>query len=182
MIDSLLLIPCSQRKTLGMLSGPAWELYDGVINRVLKKRLDPGYHWATWLDILIVSAKYGVIRPQRRIKTYDQMLSGDERPGRWAGQLRRMISRRDYRFVHVNLGRAYQLAIGKVEQLFSGAIVTFAEGGIGQRSSQTARWIEWRLRDNQTAPPSSSLLPLTNGIPVETRRQNPPDGKRRFPS
>ena len=114
MTRSLLIIACSQRKTAGMATGAAWDVYDGVVYRVLKKRLGPRNDWPGWLDVLIVSAKYGVIRPGRRIHTYDQAMPANGQAGRWAGPLRRLVAGRDYRFVHVNLGRAYQTAIGDV--------------------------------------------------------------------
>jgi hypothetical protein len=91
-----------------MAAGTAWEIYDGVVYRMLKKRLGPQDHWPAGLDVLIVSAKYGVIRPSRRIETYDQAMPPDGQPGRWAGRLGRLVAARDYRFVHVNLGRAYR--------------------------------------------------------------------------
>lgn len=120
-------------------------MYDGVLYRMLKKRLGPPSAWPTGFDVLIVSAKYGVIRPGRTIETYDQTMPTNGRPGRWAGSLRRAVTGRDIRFVHVNLGRMYHAAVGDVAALFPKAEVTFAAGGIGQRVSQTAAWVEARI-------------------------------------
>jgi hypothetical protein len=142
---SLLIIACSQRKAAGLATGAAWDLYDGVVYRMLKKRLGARQFWPAELDVLIVSAKYGVIRPGRRICTYDQTMSAKDQPGRWAGRLRRLKAGGDYRFVHVNLGRAYQTALGDTLTLFPLAEVTFASGGIGKRTAQTAAWVDARL-------------------------------------
>jgi hypothetical protein len=150
---ALLIIACSQRKVAGLPAAAAWDIYDGVIYRVLKKRLGPRNSWPAWLDVLIVSAKYGVIRPGRRILPYDQTMPATGRPGRLTGELRRLVARHEYRFIHVNLGRAYQTAIGDVAALFPKARVTAATGGIGQRAAQTGAWVKARRRRCRTAQP-----------------------------
>jgi hypothetical protein len=150
----LLIIACSQRKKTGLPVAAAWDMYDGVMYRMLKKRLGPRDRWPAWLDVLIVSAKYGVIRPGRRIRPYDQTMPAGGRPGRLAGALRRLAGGHEYRFIHVNLGRAYQTAIGDVAVLFPTARVTTAAGGIGQRAAQTGAWVRARLRQSRTAQPS----------------------------
>lgn len=144
MTRSLLIIACSQRKSEGMVTGTAWEIYDGVIYRILKKRLGPRGNWPAGLDVLIVSARYGIIRPTSRIETYDQAISPNDQPGRWAGRLRRLVAGRDYRFVHANLGRAYKAAIGDIAGLFPEVEVTMASGGIGRRAAQTLAWVAAR--------------------------------------
>jgi hypothetical protein len=141
----LLLIACSKRKAAGLATGPAWEVYDGVVYRMLKKRLGRRENWPESLDVLIVSAKYGVVRPGRRIHTYEQTMPANGRPGRWAGALRRLVAGHDYRFVHVNLGRGYQAAVGDVAALLPNAEVTFATGGIGRRMAQSLAWVQTRL-------------------------------------
>lgn len=154
MTRALLIIACSQRKKAEPAVAAAWDVYDGVIYRVLKKRLGPRNTWPGWLDVLIVSAKYGVIRPGRRIRPYDQRMPSGGRPGRLNGALQRLVSEHDYGFIHVNLGQPYQRAIGDVVALFPKARVTAAAGGIGQRVAQTCAWIKARLCQSQTAQPS----------------------------
>jgi hypothetical protein len=129
-------------------------MYDGVMYRMLKKRLGPRDRWPASLDVLIVSAKYGVIRPGRRIRPYDQTMPAGGRPGRLTGALRRLVAGNDYRFIHVNLGWAYQTAIGDVAALFPKARITVAAGGIGQRAAKTGAWVKARLRQCRTAQPS----------------------------
>lgn len=153
MTRALLIIACSQRKKIGLPAAAAWDIYDGVIYRVLKKRLGPRNTWPDWLDVLIVSAKYGVIRPGRRIRPYDQTMPSGGRPGRLRGALQRLVAGQDYRFIHINLGRAYQSAIGDVAALFPEATVSTAAGGIGQRAAQAGAWITARLRQCRTTQP-----------------------------
>lgn len=179
MTRALLIIACSQRKTAGMAAGAAWDVYDGVVYRVLKKRLGTRDNWPAWFDVLIVSAKYGVIRPGRKIHTYDQTMPRNGPPGRWAGTLRDLVAGSDYRFVHINLGRAYKAAIGDMAGLFPNADVTAAAGGIGQRAAQTAAWVGSRLKTSRTLQPPSSRPRTEVGSRPGTRRRNPPGGTPR---
>ena len=73
---ALLLIGCSRRKTPGMARGRAWDLYDGRAFQVLKKALRDRAGWEREVAVLIVSAKYGVIRPGRIIEAYEDRLTG----------------------------------------------------------------------------------------------------------
>ena len=74
MIPALLLMGCSARKAAGVSAGPAWDIaYDGRLFQVLKKVFRQAGRPAG-LDILIVSAKYGVIRDSRHIAAYDGRL------------------------------------------------------------------------------------------------------------
>ena len=178
MIHSLLLIACSQRKIFEQTARPAWDVYDGVIYRVLKKRLGPRGRWPTGFEILIVSAKYGVIRPEKPILPYDQKMTAAGKPGRWARSLKRAVADRHYHFVHMNLGRAYVLALGDLTELFAGAEVTSAAGGIGQRAAQTATWVATQLSRDQTGQPESIHPPSAADTRPEKRRRNPPDERR----
>jgi hypothetical protein len=175
MTHSLLIIACSQRKVAGPKARAAWDVYDGVVYRMLKKRLGPRSQWPDGLDVLIVSARYGVIRPGRKIHTYDQTMPMGQ-PGRWAGKLQRLVAGCNYGYIHVNLGRAYQTTIGDVAVQFPKAEVTFATGGIGQRVAQTAAWVAGRLNTRQIPQPSSSRLRSADGSQQGTRRRNLPDG------
>lgn len=59
---NLLIISCSQRKKKLRGKVKAWDLYDGVIFRMLKKT-ERENGLPKNLDILILSAKHGFIRP-----------------------------------------------------------------------------------------------------------------------
>jgi uncharacterized protein DUF6884 len=139
---ALLLMSCSQRKTIELACARAWDLYDGRLFQVLK-RLFRETGRPAGLDILIVSAKYGVIRESRRIAAYDTRLTaikGESIPA-WAKQLRRLTRYQDYRQVHVNLGAAYRTALPDLMQFFQAAAVSFAAGGIGKRNAATRQWV-----------------------------------------
>jgi hypothetical protein len=148
----LLLIACSQRKAAGVERGRAWEVYDGQLFRVLKN-LRRKHPWGDEeLPILIVSARYGVVRPDRTIATYDERLTSmaaSRESNRWADQLKRAVSGARYRAVHVNLGRLYLAALPDLADMFPGTPIDYATGGIGVRNAQTRRWV---LRQLQSSP------------------------------
>jgi hypothetical protein len=56
----LLIVTCSQRKRSDLELLPALERYDGIFFRILRKALREG-HWSGTLEVLIISAKYGLL-------------------------------------------------------------------------------------------------------------------------
>jgi hypothetical protein len=145
----LLLIACSQRKTAGMRRGRAWDIYDGALYRVLKKLFREWPEAARRVEVLIVSAKYGVVRPDQRITTYDERLTpalARRRGAFWADQLKRAVAGRQFPAVHINLGRNYLQVLPDLAGVFDGAVMESAAGGIGIRSAQTREWVISRAR------------------------------------
>jgi hypothetical protein len=164
---ALLVIGCSARKTAGVSTGRAWDVYDGRLFQVLKKAFrvagrPPG------LDILIVSAKFGVIGESRRIVAYDYRRPATPNGviAAWTAQLRRLTQGRPYRHVHINLGAAYRAALPDLARSFGAAEVTFAEGGIGRRNAATRAWVLALPRSTVSggrARPSSRRSPGPGG-------------------
>jgi cytoplasmic iron level regulating protein YaaA (DUF328/UPF0246 family) len=62
----LLILACSARKRLDRSALPAIERYDGVNFRILKK-LQREHAFPHDLDVLILSAKYGLLSPETPI-------------------------------------------------------------------------------------------------------------------
>jgi uncharacterized protein DUF6884 len=141
---SLLILGCSTRKrpTTEML--PAIERYDGPLYRVLRKALREGTAPQA-LDILIISARYGLLRATDRVECYDQRMTRGQ-----AAQMRGEIglrivaelSGKTYSQAHISLGSHYLAALGGVEQVsrYVGQ-VSLASGGIGQRQAQLRDWL-----------------------------------------
>lgn len=146
MSRALLILGCSRRKTDA--PGPAWRVYDGPLYHVLRKRLGPRAHWPRGLDVLIVSARHGLIRADRKITPYDDALDGREPPGLWSGALRRHLVYRKYDYVHINLGHAYARTLGSLDGVFGRAEVTCGAGGIGCRAAQLVAWLSARISDS----------------------------------
>ena len=140
----LLLISCSQRKIATETPHPAIDVYDGPAYRTLRKmrrenRLPKN------LDILIISARYGLLFSSDPVTDYDLKMTKAR-----ASQpdFRRHVTTclknyqevGKYQQVFVNLGRVYM----KVIENFHWGLISYLEasGGIGQRTAQMKAWIE----------------------------------------
>jgi len=140
-MSDLLLLACSARKRDEPSTPiPAIERYDGVFFRVLRKWLrgtiKPN------LDVLIVSAQFGLIDCTTPIPDYDRRMT----PGRALelasnvkADFRSFTAQRRYRRIFVNLGEDYRPAVGGVKDLDN---AVWAEGAIGKRARQMKRWLE----------------------------------------
>ncbi len=109
----LLILSCSGRKDEVPALLPALARYDGVNYRVVKKAMREG-RWPPSIELLILSAKFGLIEPDKVIETYDVKMT----PARArdlqeavAECLDRRLEERDYEEVFVNAGKNYVLAL-----------------------------------------------------------------------
>lgn len=142
--DYLLIMACSGRKlpTIGLI--PAIERYDGVNYRVLKKAQREGY-FPSNLDILIISAKYGLIKPETLIENYDLQMTNKrslELRASVSQSLDKHLSNNQYSEIFLNLGKDYLKTISNSKYLteFSGELV-MGEGRIGQKMAQMKAWL-----------------------------------------
>lgn len=137
----LLIQACSGRKAATIEPLPAIELYDGVAFRVIKKFLRENPNAGDDLEILILSAEYGLISSESRILTYDRRMDC-ERAKSLKTQIKTVYNKKlsESRFerVFVNVGSAYLPALREIS-IPVGA--TFASGGIGFRNSQLKSWL-----------------------------------------
>lgn len=141
---ALLVVGCSRRKSTRLERGPAWDIYDGPLFQVLKKALRDRPGWEAEVAVLIVSARYGVIGPDRIIATYDEHLTPEaarRRGDLWARHLRAAVAGRSFRAAHANLGRDYLGVLPDLAGLLRPAPLEFATGNIGVRNAQTRRWL-----------------------------------------
>lgn len=145
---SLLLMACSQRKAVGLSSGAAWDVYDGQLFRILKN-LQRSQPWqCDVLQILIVSARYGILKPDQEIAKYDERLVPSAVgmvTDQWGHELRRAVSGGFFNAVHVNLGKLYLAALPSLADEFPDTPIVYATGGIGMRNSLTRRWVMERV-------------------------------------
>lgn len=136
----LLILSCSQRKRRCNSTVEALQLYDGVFFRVLKKAVDRP-EILNDLEVLILSAKYGLLFPTSSVRYYDERMTrkrADELLPVVSKQLADFVATSSYDDVFVNLGKDYlPLVAGTPE--FSTAV--FAAGGSGQRCQQLKQWL-----------------------------------------
>jgi cytoplasmic iron level regulating protein YaaA (DUF328/UPF0246 family) len=156
-----LFISCSQRKRSAKQPVSALELYNGFYYQIIKKLMREG-RLTTNIDILIISAKYGLLLPSDLILPYEQKMTAcraAEMQDRVGQQLASVLKDRQYQEIFVNLGRDYLSAIVGFESLLPEATkVIYAKGGIGQRGAQMKRWI---LAKNKEL---SDVLPEPQGV------------------
>jgi len=140
----LLIISCSTRKRSIAGLVRAWELYDGVAFRVLK-RLERDGLFPDNVDVLILSALYGLIKPDDLIEFYDQRMTKEialkQAPGNIA-KLRNAVEHNRYRSIFINAGQNYLIALQPLEDWLPPAAQLFiAKGRIGQRLKQMKWWL-----------------------------------------
>ena len=150
-MNYLLLISCSQRKVETTEPLPAIDFYDGPAYRTLRKLLHEG-HFPDNVDVLIISAKHGLLTSDQPVENYDQKMT-PERAAELASVVqddlkRKIIANADedgthyyiYDQVFINLGKVYMQTL---EGFHWGLISTMeASGGIGQKNSQMKAWLE----------------------------------------
>ncbi len=143
MSKRLLILACSQRKCPDKGEIPAIERYDGGSYRVLRKTKRDG-NWPENLDVLILSAKYGLIESSTPIADYEQRMTRKravELQFQVAEILKIHLQKIIYDEIYVDLGQDYWPAIEKSVKLFDTTSVSYAEGRIGQRLATLKRWL-----------------------------------------
>ncbi|PLZ98803.1 hypothetical protein CEN50_09835 [Fischerella thermalis CCMEE 5268] len=139
----LLIISCSQRKLSDHGFLPAIARYDGGHFRVLRKAQRDGY-WSNHIDVLILSAKYGLIEGCTPIANYEQRMNKKracELKSQVKQTLKIYVKKNVYRELYVDLGQNYQLAIEELGELFKDSLVTYAQGRIGKRLKSLKDWL-----------------------------------------
>jgi hypothetical protein len=140
-MSDLLLLGCSARKrTVPAQPVAAIERYDGVFYRVLRKWLRSAVQ--PHLDVLIVSAQFGLIESATPIPNYERRMTSRRALELASGvqaKFNSLVSKRRYRRIFVNLGRDYGITVSGVTELQN---AVWAKGAIGKRARQMKRWLE----------------------------------------
>jgi hypothetical protein len=169
MHKDLLIISCSGRKRRDR--GPAIDLYDGNLFRMLRK-------YQPNIDLRILSAKYGLIPPEEIIETYDISLKQVD-----AAKLGEEIAENlaasfwDHPTIYVEMGKPYfdvlESAMLKHQQdnrlpnRWGLKVRTFVYDGpgIGKRDKAFSRWCR-QYRDSHPGRPDWAAL-VAGSHPVE---------------
>lgn len=150
----LLILGCSQRKQAGALM-PAWQRYDGPIWQSLRLRLDElpdaarafSGTGADQLDILAISARFGLISAWQPIPDYDQRLDG-----RRKAMLRRrglpnvlapIVDRADE--IGVIAGALYRDLLAGMHPAIAEACRDTGGEGIGEQRARLGCWLKGRF-------------------------------------
>ena len=139
----LLIISCSKKKKKVNSKLKAIELYDGVIFRTIKKTISES-QISKLLDILIISAKYGLIKSTDKIRYYDEMMN-ENKVKLLKPQATKRIQetlKNNYDEIFINLGKNYILLVKDIEKFInSNSRIIYASGKIGKRLKQTKNWL-----------------------------------------
>lgn len=140
---SLLIVACSQRKRPDPELLPAIERYDGGSFRVLRKAKREGYLTDS-VDILILSAKYGLINALDPIDNYDQQMDSkraSELNKEVISGINHLLNINFYEEIYVDLGKDYLAAIDGLSIDEEAVKVQFAVGRIGERLRALKQWL-----------------------------------------
>ena len=143
---SCLLLACSKRKRKLAGSVPALDLYDGGSYRVVRKlrreqRLPDGLH------ILILSARYGLLKAEESIENYDQLMDrarAEELCPTVSARLDDWLKEIAPSRLYVDLGQIYRGAIASSVEyrlLLRAGSAEAAGGPPGVRQSQLRNWL-----------------------------------------
>ena len=155
----LLILSCSDRKndvapdspqqlfdfmtTRRARSPAAWDVYDGVAFRVVKRCQREGT-FPPDVDIVILSAKYGLITPEREITHYDLKMT-PELAGRQRATnvrlLREMLRERTYREIFLMMGRTYLQALEPLDEWVGGVKIIHEPADIGVMLGKLKAWL-----------------------------------------
>lgn len=133
----LLILPCSKRKKQ-LNNVCSINLYDGPFYRILRK------YSLNNIDLMILSAKYGLISSNDLISYYDQKMTrnrAEEMAGEIASKIEKVVDDNNYDEIFINLGKNYMAAL-KESKILSSANAIVASGEIGERLHQLKTWLE----------------------------------------
>ena len=158
----LLILSCSRKKKASSRLLPALERYDGPAFQVLRKFIVECPAEAGKLDIRILSAKFGLIPADQPIPWYDEPMTAHQAAilnPMVSAELKRLLARRKYRKLLLNVGQAYQAALAGHESLVSDSVeVTQASGSSGRRQTILRDWLRGRPPNQLFSPAGSACL------------------------
>ncbi len=137
----LMIISCSQRKKNFLNFTPAMELYDGPMYRMIRN-FKPIYY--NGIDVMILSAKYGLMAQNHMIKNYDQRLTEKRIP-----KLREIVKNRlaerlkltNYNEIMLSMGKDYLSVFEGIKKIAPQCKIKHAEGKIGEKLKETKNWL-----------------------------------------
>lgn len=133
----LLIMSCSKRKKL-MKNEPAIEVYDGPYYRMLRKAS------LEYLEIKIISAKYGLIDSKDTISYYDEVMTkqrAEELRNENDKKLLEELRNNEYNDVFILLGENYKNAVDLNLVRTYSANYSFPDGPIGMKLHEFKIWL-----------------------------------------
>lgn len=142
MSSYLLIVGCSSSKNTSPLPMKALDRYEGTNFKVIKKfNREKGL--PTNVDIVIISAQYGLITQDAVIEPYDLRMTRKQAEILHAEvmtSLKDLISKKVYKEIFVILGKDYMPAIEGIERI-APCPVLYARGRIGEKMAALKKWL-----------------------------------------
>lgn len=140
----LLITSCSKRKKNINSKIQAINRYDGTVFKIIKKMMSEKI-FPEAVDILIVSAKYGLIKSTDKIEYYDELMNNNKikvlKPNVMQS-ISKILKKTDYNEIFINLGKNYIRLLNGFEKFVnSNCKIIYAKGRIGQKLKQTRDWL-----------------------------------------
>jgi cytoplasmic iron level regulating protein YaaA (DUF328/UPF0246 family) len=144
MAKYLLIISCSDKKDHREGLMPAIKRYKGAWYGVINK-LNREERFPLNLDVLIISAKYGLIPSDHLIEDYDwrmDVFRARELNDSVIGKLEEILENAEYESILINLGKDYTEAIRGFEEMVPHSVrVSILNGSIGTKKRDLKNWI-----------------------------------------
>jgi hypothetical protein len=148
---NLLVLGCSRTKRKTEKPLPAIERYDGPTFRMVRRLYFDGLHLD--VDLMIFSARFGLVRPSAMIPRYDLSLKdGPSTPEAKAAswRLEEAIRRCGYREVFLAMGKKYSSALDGFSEQLTTCRILVPSGPIGRQMHQVRRWL--LTKSNRISP------------------------------
>lgn len=137
-MSSLLVQSCSATKHNVDNRVHALDLYDGYFFRIIKNAVRSG-RFQPGLDIVIISAKYGIVESDDKIRYYDQRMDterANELNEDVVSAIASKIIENKYDKVWINLGKDYLPAVDGLEAAVDIPVGYIEGSGIGMKGKQ----------------------------------------------
>ena len=137
-MSSLLIQSCSATKRDAENPVQALDLYNGYFFKIIKKAVRAG-RFSSKFDILIISAKYGVLDPDDEIEYYDQRMDSErarELNAEVVAGIADRVEEHEYERVWINLAKDYLPAVDGVESAVENPVEYIEGSGIGMKGKR----------------------------------------------
>jgi len=138
----LLIIGCSNKKNKFDHLETALNVYDGPNYRSLKKMIR-SKNFPDDVQIMIISAKYGMIFPDELIGYYDQKMTAKQSEllrSEMKKKLKKYVCEKKFNECFINLGKTYRDSIQ--DFTFPNYLIPkYADGKIGEKRSEMIKWL-----------------------------------------
>ena len=141
----LLILSCSQRKHSNPSLLPALERYDGPAFRVINKFMRVRPFEAQFLDVYIMSAKFGLIPSSQLIPNYDRRVTRQQVKKLQTPTLtafKQILIDRQYDELFISMGKDYLQVLGGYESLIPDNLkVIISTGVMGRKQAELRNWL-----------------------------------------